>query len=174
MVLFIFRILNSLSVFFLLFQLSSKSCVEAVLGFLWMGQVTVCCAVTGVILWAFSLEIFCFSLTLLSLYVSTHVGSVTRSLDDCLSILLKCLCVRLPLWWPDINECALDPDICPNGACENLRGSYRCVCNVGYEPDLTRKSCIGELSVNKQTLTNPSAASNARYLSSSPWVWLFI
>ncbi|XP_023701075.2 fibrillin-2 isoform X1 [Paramormyrops kingsleyae] len=42
----------------------------------------------------------------------------------------------------DINECALDPDICPNGACENLRGSYRCVCNMGYEPDLTRKSCI--------------------------------
>ncbi|XP_011945515.1 PREDICTED: fibrillin-2 isoform X5 [Cercocebus atys] len=42
----------------------------------------------------------------------------------------------------DINECALDPDICANGICENLRGSYRCNCNSGYEPDASGRNCI--------------------------------
>lgn len=44
----------------------------------------------------------------------------------------------------DINECALDPEICTNGTCENLRGSYRCICNLGYEAGATGKECIGE------------------------------
>lgn len=44
----------------------------------------------------------------------------------------------------DINECALDPDICQNGICENLRGSYRCICNIGYESDTSGKACVGE------------------------------
>ncbi|XP_066038029.1 fibrillin-2 isoform X1 [Chamaea fasciata] len=50
----------------------------------------------------------------------------------------------------DINECALDPDICSNGICENLRGSYRCNCNSGYEPDPVGTNCvdIDECSVN--------------------------
>ena len=47
----------------------------------------------------------------------------------------------------DINECALDPDICANGICENLRGSYRCNCNSGYEPDASGRNCIGKLLV---------------------------
>ncbi|KTF90602.1 hypothetical protein cypCar_00035549 [Cyprinus carpio] len=42
----------------------------------------------------------------------------------------------------DINECALDPDICQNGICENLRGSYRCICNIGYESDASGKNCV--------------------------------
>lgn len=44
----------------------------------------------------------------------------------------------------DINECALDPDICPNGICENLRGTYKCICNSGYEVDITGKNCVGK------------------------------
>uniref|UniRef100_A0A8C9L8A4 Fibrillin 2 n=1 Tax=Pavo cristatus TaxID=9049 RepID=A0A8C9L8A4_PAVCR len=44
-----------------------------------------------------------------------------------------------------INECALDPDICSNGICENLRGSYRCNCNSGYEPDPSGRNCVGKL-----------------------------
>lgn len=47
----------------------------------------------------------------------------------------------------DINECALDPDICPNGICENLRGTYKCICNSGYEVDSTGKNCVGEKSL---------------------------
>lgn len=45
----------------------------------------------------------------------------------------------------DINECALNSEICPNGICENLRGSYRCICNVGYESDASGKNCVGKL-----------------------------
>lgn len=42
----------------------------------------------------------------------------------------------------DINECAQNPNICANGACENLMGSYRCHCNPGYEVDHTGHHCI--------------------------------
>lgn len=49
----------------------------------------------------------------------------------------------------DINECALDPDICQNGICENLRGSYRCICNIGYESDTSGKNCVGEFGVEE-------------------------
>nr|XP_018912347.1 PREDICTED: fibrillin-2-like [Bemisia tabaci]XP_018912348.1 PREDICTED: fibrillin-2-like [Bemisia tabaci] len=41
----------------------------------------------------------------------------------------------------DINECAQNPTICQNGACENLMGTYRCICNAGYEIDDTGRSC---------------------------------
>nr|XP_015220808.1 PREDICTED: fibrillin-3 [Lepisosteus oculatus] len=56
----------------------------------------------------------------------------------------------------DINECALDPDICPNGMCENLRGSYRCICNIGYESDTSGKNCvdINECLVNRLLCDN--------------------
>ncbi|XP_051766700.1 fibrillin-2b isoform X2 [Ctenopharyngodon idella] len=56
----------------------------------------------------------------------------------------------------DINECALDPEICQNGICENLRGSYRCICNIGYESDASGKNCvdINECSVNRLLCDN--------------------
>ncbi|XP_041916071.1 fibrillin-2-like [Alosa sapidissima] len=56
----------------------------------------------------------------------------------------------------DINECALDPDICTNGVCENLRGSYRCICNVGYETDGSGRNCvdIDECLVNRLLCDN--------------------
>lgn len=41
----------------------------------------------------------------------------------------------------DINECAQNPNICQNGACENLLGTYRCICNPGYQIDPTGKVC---------------------------------
>lgn len=44
----------------------------------------------------------------------------------------------------DINECALDPDICQNGVCENMLRTYKCNCNLGFEVDLTGKTCIGQ------------------------------
>lgn len=43
----------------------------------------------------------------------------------------------------DINECALNPDICPNGECENMLRTYKCNCNLGFEVDLTGKVCVG-------------------------------
>lgn len=41
----------------------------------------------------------------------------------------------------DINECAQNPNMCQNGACENLMGTYRCICNPGYREDPTGKVC---------------------------------
>ncbi|XP_069078600.1 fibrillin-1 [Pleurodeles waltl] len=56
----------------------------------------------------------------------------------------------------DINECALDPDICPNGICENLRGTYKCICNSGYEVDSSGKNCldIDECALNRLLCDN--------------------
>jgi len=42
----------------------------------------------------------------------------------------------------DINECAQNPSICGNGACENLNGTYRCHCNPGYDVDASGKKCV--------------------------------
>ncbi|XP_065808853.1 fibrillin-1 [Labrus bergylta] len=42
----------------------------------------------------------------------------------------------------DINECALDPDICQNGVCENMLRTFKCACNEGFEVDLTGKNCV--------------------------------
>lgn len=33
------------------------------------------------------------------------------------------------------------PTICRNGACENLEGGYRCICNLGYMVDETGHHC---------------------------------
>ncbi len=50
----------------------------------------------------------------------------------------------------DINECAQNPNICTNGACENLLGTYRCICNPGYQVDSSGKTCtdINECAVD--------------------------
>ena len=41
----------------------------------------------------------------------------------------------------------LYPNICENGACENLQGTYRCVCDKGFTPNPNRKKCLGERKV---------------------------
>uniref|UniRef100_A0A8C3G947 Fibrillin-1 n=1 Tax=Cyclopterus lumpus TaxID=8103 RepID=A0A8C3G947_CYCLU len=56
----------------------------------------------------------------------------------------------------DINECALDPDVCQNGVCENMLRTYKCTCNEGFEVDLTGKNCvdIDECLMNRQLCEN--------------------
>ncbi|CAG00601.1 unnamed protein product, partial [Tetraodon nigroviridis] len=46
----------------------------------------------------------------------------------------------LTFFSPDINEC-LKPGMCPNGHCENLPGTYRCLCNEGFLPSSDSKGC---------------------------------
>ncbi|XP_048454079.1 growth arrest-specific protein 6-like [Rhincodon typus] len=41
----------------------------------------------------------------------------------------------------DIDECALDSEICGSAACENALGSYKCTCDPGYKYDFSTKSC---------------------------------
>nr|CAD7439562.1 unnamed protein product [Timema bartmani] len=42
----------------------------------------------------------------------------------------------------DINECAQNPSICQNGACENMMGAHRCICDLGHQVDETGKFCV--------------------------------
>lgn len=45
----------------------------------------------------------------------------------------------------DIDECSQDPGLClPHGACENLQGSYACICDEGFTPTQDHHGCEGE------------------------------
>lgn len=47
------------------------------------------------------------------------------------------------LTFVDLDECRLMPGACQNGRCINTLGSYRCLCNPGYQVDSGRESqCI--------------------------------
>lgn len=58
-----------------------------------------------------------------------------------LSLSTNSLVSNLISFYEDINECAQNPNICVNGGCENLMGTYRCICDSGYEVDATGKIC---------------------------------
>ncbi|KAF7284743.1 hypothetical protein GWI33_021612 [Rhynchophorus ferrugineus] len=62
----------------------------------------------------------------------------------------------------DINECAQNPNICQNGACENLIGTYRCICNPGYEVDESGKICtdINECEVEASVMCGGGQCKN--------------
>ena len=46
------------------------------------------------------------------------------------------------LFFADINECLLEPGKCAPGTCQNLDGSYRCICPPGYS--LQNDKCEGK------------------------------
>lgn len=37
-----------------------------------------------------------------------------------------------PLPWADVDECTQSPGLCGRGVCENLSGSFHCVCPAGF------------------------------------------
>lgn len=43
----------------------------------------------------------------------------------------------------DVDECQ-NRGVCLNGHCENLAGSYRCLCNEGFLPEADSKGCRGQ------------------------------
>ncbi|KAG7510151.1 latent-transforming growth factor beta-binding protein 2 [Solea senegalensis] len=49
----------------------------------------------------------------------------------------------------DINECLL-PGICKNAECLNTKGSYRCMCKLGYMLDPARSHCVSDKAVSNQ------------------------
>lgn len=47
----------------------------------------------------------------------------------------------------DVNECVKKTYKCQkNSVCQNLMGSYECICMTGYTLDGSRENCIGEQS----------------------------
>lgn len=55
--------------------------------------------------------------------------------------LLKGICV----FFTDIDECVISPDVCVHGTCVNTLGSFQCDCFPGYESGLMMmKNCMGE------------------------------
>ncbi|KAI8508109.1 hypothetical protein Bbelb_143490 [Branchiostoma belcheri] len=44
----------------------------------------------------------------------------------------------------DVDECALNPNICQNGQCENTRGSFACLCDPGYSVKKEGEGCTDD------------------------------
>jgi hypothetical protein len=45
----------------------------------------------------------------------------------------------------DIDECSRTSGICSNGICENMMGTYQCICNDGYKHiGSSRAHCEGK------------------------------
>jgi hypothetical protein len=42
----------------------------------------------------------------------------------------------------DIDECEEQQNVCLNGRCENLHGSYRCYCHSGYQLSNDNRTCV--------------------------------
>ncbi|KTF72120.1 hypothetical protein cypCar_00049879, partial [Cyprinus carpio] len=76
--------------------------------------------------------------------VRPFFGAVTKSECCCASLEYAYgePCSRAHRSTHDINECALDPDICQNGVCENMLRTYKCNCNLGFEVDISGKTCV--------------------------------
>nr|XP_020478341.1 latent-transforming growth factor beta-binding protein 4 [Monopterus albus] len=49
----------------------------------------------------------------------------------------------------DVNEC-LQPGLCENGLCVNTRGSYSCVCRVGFILDASHGICISQSVISEE------------------------
>ncbi|KAL8185720.1 UNVERIFIED_CONTAM: hypothetical protein K2H54_057265 [Gekko kuhli] len=41
----------------------------------------------------------------------------------------------------DVDECVLQEQLCANGQCRNIAGSYRCLCGQGYQLSTTKDYC---------------------------------
>lgn len=45
----------------------------------------------------------------------------------------------------DIDECGLNETLCgPHGYCENMLGSFRCLCDQGYQESEDSQACVGK------------------------------
>lgn len=55
----------------------------------------------------------------------------------------------------DINECVSMPGTCSPGTCQNLDGSFRCICPPGYE--VQNDQCIGKARTHTHTYRDRDA-----------------
>lgn len=54
----------------------------------------------------------------------------------------------------DINECANETVCGLHAFCQNLIGTYQCLCDQGYESTGDGQMCVGELSVCRTLVKN--------------------
>ena len=54
-----------------------------------------------------------------------------------LTLIKMCYCR-----WIDLDECAENPRICLNGRCENVAGSFECVCEEGFSSSAVGPFCV--------------------------------
>lgn len=47
-------------------------------------------------------------------------------------------------WFADVDECLQEGQLCENGHCTNIEGSFECQCEMGYIPAEDKQSCEGE------------------------------
>lgn len=73
----------------------------------------------------------------------------------------------------DIDECSQDPGLClPHGACENLQGSYICVCDEGFTLTQDQHGCEGEyLQAPSSDWTTPLSCSWISERCPGPTLW---
>ena len=48
----------------------------------------------------------------------------------------------------DVDEC-MEQDVCRNGECMNLVGSFQCKCFPGYKLSSDKRQCIGSRKKNQ-------------------------
>ena len=65
----------------------------------------------------------------------------------------------------DIDECKTMPDLCKNGMCINTMGSYRCICDRGYKPDISRTNCEDFNECSRVSLSSRNYFSIKRFRS---------
>ena len=67
----------------------------------------------------------------------------------------------------DINECSLSDNLCRNGKCVNMIGTYQCSCNPGYQATPDRQACTGKEARrvwNLYASSQPRSASGTEYI----------
>ena len=78
---------------------------------------------------------------------------------------LNCFSFSWFNFFTDIDECSVGTNNChANAACLNTKGSFDCVCNIGYKGDGV--DCISKLSQRwKQRLSNLPSSYSSEYSS---------
>ena len=75
----------------------------------------------------------------------------------------------------DLNECEAMKEFCHHGQCENIPGSFRCICDKGFQLNRYNNNCTGKLNLSFSFCSNapsppppppphpPSLASHTSY-----------
>lgn len=58
----------------------------------------------------------------------------------------------------DINECSLSDNLCRNGRCVNVIGTYQCACDSGFQATPDRQGCVGECSASPNAVPRPQSS----------------